>query len=243
MRRSIPGRRALAACLCGFAFTAQAQMDQFMNNVVSEPRRASSGISEDQAGSGLKDALQVAAGRAVQSTGRTDGYFGNPQIRIPMPQKLESAEKALRRMGMGAQADEFVHSMNRAAEKAAPQAAPIFADAIRGIGFADARSILGGDDTAATDYFRAHTSDRLKAAFAPVVRQSMQEAGVTRSFETLMARAATVPFLKSEKVDLDDYLVGRALDGLFQVMGEEEREIRRNPLARSTALLREVFSR
>jgi hypothetical protein len=244
MNRSMPSSAALAACLWGlWAAPAHAQMDQFMNNVVSEPPRASSGVTQSKADSGLKDALQVAAERAVESAGRPDGYFGNPQIRIPMPEKLEHVEKAVRRVGLGAHADEFVLSMNRAAEKAAPQAKPIFVDAIRGIGFEDARAILGGGDTAATDYFRAHASDRLKAAFAPIVRESMEQTGVTRSFETLMAKAATVPFVKAEKVDLDQYVVGKALDGLFHVMGEQEREIRRNPLARSTALLREIFSR
>jgi hypothetical protein len=160
-----------------------------------------------------------------------------------MPEKLQSAERALRAVGLGGQADEFVLSMNRAAEQSAPAARQIFLEAVRGIGFEDARKILGGGPTAATEYFRGKTSGKLTEAFAPIVKKNMGEVGVTRRFEALQQKVDELPFMKSEHIDLDAYVVGKALEGLFHVMGEQEKDIRENPAARTTALLKEVFAR
>jgi hypothetical protein len=237
------GSAWLLACLLGAQAQAQVQVDQFLHNVVDEVKHTEATPGDAKVGSGLKEALKVATEKAVSLTGRTDGYFGNPAIRIPMPDKLQSLEKGLRMAGMGAQADEFVLSMNRAAEQSAPAAHQIFLDAVLGIGFDDARRILAGSDTAATEYFRAKTTDQLSAAFRPIVKRNMNEVGVTRQFEALMARVDSLPFLKRESIDLDGYVVGKALDGLFHVMGEQEREIRQNPAARTTQLLKEVFGR
>lgn len=238
-----PWRLVLALSLCGLAASpAHAQVDQFLKNVVQEAERPRAGPDEAKIGPGLKEALQVAAEKAVGLTGRTDGYFGNPAIRIPMPEKLQSVEKALRLAGMGAQTDEFILSMNRAAEQSAPAARQILVDAVRGIGFDDARKILGGGPTAATDYFRGKTTGKLTEAFAPIVKKNMNDVGVTRRFEALQERVDALPFMKSERIDLDGYVIGKALDGLFHVMGEQEKEIRENPVARTTALLKEVFA-
>jgi hypothetical protein len=152
-------------------------------------------------------------------------------------------EKGLRLVGYGPQVDEFVLSMNRAAERAAPQAKKIFWDAIGEMTFDDARKILNGSDTAATDYFRAKTTDTLTAAFRPVVDRAMNEFGVTRQYKELVGRYQAIPFAKSEALDIDGYVVGKALDGLFHVLGEEEQKIRTNPAARVTDLLKEVFTR
>ena len=197
--------------------------------------------SEDKIASGLKEALHVGTGNAVLLTSKTDGYFKNDAIKIPMPPNLRGIEKSLRTVGYGRQVDEFILSMNRAAERSAPLARDIFWNAITHMSFDDARQILSGPDTAATAYFRAKTSDTLTAAFRPVVEQSMNEVGATRYYEDLRKRAKSIPFVHAENYDINSYVVGKALDGLFHVLGEEERRIRTDPAARVTTLLQEVF--
>jgi hypothetical protein len=202
---------------------------------------AQESAAQDKSSAGLKEALQIGAANAVSLTGQTDGYFQNAAIKILMPKELQSVEKGLRAVGYGPQVDAFVLSMNRAAEKAAPQAKDIFVSAIGQITFADARQILTGGDTAATDYFRAKTTDSLRAAFQPVVTAAMEETGVTRQYKDLMARFQSIPFAKSYTFDLDAYVVNGALNGLFVVLGDEERKIRKDPAARVTGLLQQVF--
>lgn len=193
--------------------------------------------------SGLKEALRVGAENAVQSTGRKDGYFGNEVIRILIPKNLRTVETTLRAVGFGPKVDEFELSMNRAAERAAPEAKTIFVDAIVSISFEDARTILQGGDTAATDYLKVKTSDRLTAAFRPIVDRSMAETGVTAKYDELIGRFQALPFQKKPSLDIRTYVVGKALDGLFYVLGQEEKNIRRNPAARVTSLLQRVFGR
>jgi len=200
-------------------------------------------LSDDTVVSGLKEALQVGTGNAVDITGKLDGYFLNEAIKILMPEKLKAVEKGLRIVGYGPQLDEFVLSMNRAAERSAPFALDIFWDAIKEMSFTDARKILGGGDTAATEYFEDKTSERLTAAFNPMVKESMDSVGVTRQYKELVGRYAVIPFIKAEAFDLDQYVVSKALDGLFHVLGEEERKIRTNPAARVTDLLKKVFGK
>ena len=202
----------------------------------AEASGADSGDAKTAAG--LKEALQVGVGNAVNLTGQADGYFKNPAIKIVMPKQLQSLEKGLRAVGYGPRVDEFVLSMNRAAEKAAPQAREIFGGAIKEMTFADA-----GGDTAATDYFKGKTTDELTAAFRPVVEKTMNETGVTRQYKDLVGRFQSIPFAKSVSFDVDQYVVSRALDGLFHVLGEEEKKIRKNPAARVTSLLKDVFGR
>jgi hypothetical protein len=203
--------------------------------------RHASQLSDEKVASGLKEALQVGTGNAVQLTGRPDGYFGNEVIKILMPAQLRTAERGLRAAGQGRQVDEFVLSMNRAAERSAPLAKDIFWNAIRQMTFDDARKILGGGDTAATVYFRRKTSDNLATAFRPVVEQAMNEVGATRRYKEVMGRAHSLPFVRIQGLDIDAYVVTKALEGLFHVLGEEERKIRTDPAARVTSLLKEVF--
>ena len=198
-------------------------------------------LSDERVAAGLREALQVGTGNAVQLTGRLDGYFRNDAIKIPMPERLRAIEKGLRRVGQGRQVDDFVLSMNRAAERAAPTAKDIFWNAIRQLTFDDARRILSGGDSAATEYFRRKTSDDLTTAFRPVVEQSMNEVGATRRYEDLTRRAKSVPFVHIQTLDIAEYVVAKALDGLFHVLSEEERKIRTDPAARVTSLLKEVF--
>lgn len=201
------------------------------------------GLNDGKIASGLKEALQIGTQNAVNLTGRLDGYFRNEAIKILMPEKLQTLEKGLRLVGYGPRVDEFVLSMNRAAERAAPRAKAIFWDAIGEMSFEDARKILNGGDTAATDYFQDKTTDRLTAAFRPVVDKAMNEVGVTRRYKELIGRYEAIPFVTSERFDIDQYVVTKALDGLFYVVGEEERKIRTNPTARVTDLLKEVFAK
>ena len=194
-------------------------------------------------GAALKQALEVGTSHAVQLTGRTDGYFANQAIKILMPESLRSFERGLRAIGYGHQVDELVLGMNRAAERAAPSGKRIFLDAIGDMSFDDVNRIFRGENTAATDYFKTKTSDKLAAAFRPAVDISMGEVGVTQQYRELLGRAQAIPFLKLDSYDLDGYVVGKALDGLFPVVADEERKIRTNPAARTTDLLREVFAK
>ena len=200
------------------------------------------GLSEATIASGLKEALQVGTQNAVSLTGRPDGYFRNAAIKILMPSQLRPVEKGLRAVGYGPQIDELVLSMNRAAERAAA-AKPIFLEAISAMSFDDARKIVTGSPTAATEYFKGKTSEKLTAAFQPVVAQTMNEVGVTRQYKELMGHTPAIPFLKSDTFDLNRYVVAKSLDGLFYVLGQEEQKIRTNPAARATDLLKQVFGR
>ena len=236
MRRALAVLAVLAAAGC-------AELNETLKQIPQRTENAGRPISELRIGAALKEALQVGTANAVKLTGRTDGYFRNEAIKILLPEQLRTLATGLRAVGLGAQVDELVLGMNRAAERAAPRAKAIFWDAIGAMTIDDARSILNGGDTAATNYFRAKTSAPLTAAFRPIVEQAMGELGVTRQYRELFARAQAIPFLNVEAYDLDRYVVGKALDGLFHVVGDEERKIRTNPAARVTDLLREVFGR
>ncbi len=199
--------------------------------------------STEKIANGLKEALQIGTGNAVKETSKVDGYFKNEAIKILMPEKMRTLEKGLRGIGQGAKVDEFVLSMNRAAEKAAPLAKDIFIGAIKQMTFDDARKILGGNDTAATEYFKSKTTASLTTAFTPIVQKATEEVGVTRQYKDLTAKAQAIPFLKAQTLDVDQYIVGKALDGLFYMVAEEEKKIRKNPAARVTTLLKDVFGR
>lgn len=225
-----------AAALAGPA-PAAAQLDRVLRGLGG--RR----LDDARIGDGLREALRVGAERAVELTGRLDGYFANQAIRILMPERLRGLESGLRAVGVGAQVDEFVLSMNRAAERAAPAARGIFVEAIGAMSFDDVRRIWNGPDDAATRFFQGATAEPLAAAFRPVIDRTMDEVGVTRQDKDLVARFQALPFVRVGTVDLDAYVTGKALDGLFHVLAEQERQIRRSPAARTTELLREVFAR
>jgi hypothetical protein len=221
------------------AFPASAQLDRLFKSLGGGEKE--SGLSDVKIGSGLKEALKIGAENAVNFTGKKDGFFLNQAIKILMPEKLRTFEKGLRAVGYGPQVDEFVLSMNRSAEKASPFAKQIFWDAIGEMTFEDVRKILSGNDTAATDYFKGKTTNKLTDVFKPIVSNSMNEVGVTRQYKELVGRYENIPFVKKETFDIDQYVVTKALDGLFHMVGEEEKKIRKNPTARTTDLLKEVF--
>jgi hypothetical protein len=200
-------------------------------------------MGDSKIASGLKQALQIGAENAVKLTGKTDGYYRNEAIKILLPKDLRSLERGLRAVGAGAKIDEFELSMNRAAENAAPEAKRIFVDAISKMSIEDARKILNGGDTAATDYFKSKTTAELTTAFRPIVKKSMEKFSVTQQFNALAGQVQSIPFAKSPSLDINQYVVTKALDGLFFMLGEEEKKIRTDPAARVTSLLKEVFTR
>lgn len=212
-----------------------------LGNRRSGDRERGSLLGDARIESGLREALEIGTRNAVKKTGKIDGYFRNADIRIPLPKQLRSAEKGLRLLGQGERVDEFVLSMNRAAERAAPQAASIFLGAVREMKFSDVRRIFSGGDTAATDFLRDRTTDRLTQAFQPIVGKAMDDVGVTRQYRQLTGKLDALPLGGVRGFNLDDYVVDQSLNGLFHMLGQEEREIRRNPVARVTKLLKEVF--
>jgi hypothetical protein len=222
------------------ALPVSAQLDKILKSLGGGEK---TGLSDVKIGSGLKEALKVGTENAVNLTGKKDGYFLNQAIKILMPEKLKTFEKGLRTVGYGSKVDEFVLSMNRAAEKAAPFAKQIFWDAIGEMTFDDTRKILSGNDTAATDYFRGKTTNKLTDVFKPIISNAMNEVGTTRQYKELVGRYESIPFVKKESFDLDQYVVTKALGGLFYTVGEEEKKIRKNPAARTTDLLKEVFGK
>jgi hypothetical protein len=222
-----------------FSSTAHAQLEEL-------EKRAGlgdvSGLSESKVASGLKEALRVGTTKAVQITGKSDGYFGNEAIKILMPNDLRPLERGLRAVGFGPKIDEFILSMNRSAEAAAPAAKQIFVDAVVAMSFDDAKKILSGSNTAATEYFKEKTTGHLTEVFEPVVKKVMAENGTARQYNALADQYKEIPFAKSQSLDIDHYVVTKALDGLFYELAEQEKEIRKNPAARTTSLLKEVFA-
>jgi Protein of unknown function (DUF4197) len=222
---------------------AWAQFDRVLKGLGGLTGSGTSGLSEGKTASGLQEALKVGTENAVFQTGSVDGFLANKAIKILMPQPLQNIEQPLRLVGYGPQIDEFVVSMNRAAEKAVPFAKEIFWDAIGQMSFEDATKILNGNDTAATDYFKGKTSKKLHSAFRPRVETVMSDVGVTRQYNDLIGRYKSVPFAKSISFDIDQYVTEKTTDGLFFVVAQEEKKIRTNPAARVTDLLKDVFGR
>jgi hypothetical protein len=203
--------------------------------------KTSAALDDVRIGSGLKEALSVGTQRAVRLVDQPGGYLNNEAIKILVPQNLRTVEKVSRGLGQGARVDEFVASMNHAAETAAPEAETIFAEAVTEMTIDDARKLLNGGDTSITDYFKSKTSARLAVAFRPHVEAAMSRNGVTQQYEALVGQVPWISFGNSSNLDINTYVVNKALDGLFYMLGQQEKEIRTNPAARTTALLRQVF--
>jgi len=222
------------------AFSA-GQLDHAIKKANSAlgPREIAS-LSDEKIISGLKEALEVSTTKAVALTGRHDGFLKNEAIRILLPPKLQSVGKGMRLLGMGEQVDDLEIGMNRAAEQATPQAKQIFLTSLKKMTFSDARIILTGNDTAATDYFRRNSSADLTTAFTPIVHHSLEHVGVIQQYDRVIKTAPGGSVLAGE-FDLDKYVVEKTLDGLFYMLGAEESKIRKNPAAQTTELLKEVF--
>lgn len=230
----------------GMALAQIPDLDKLMKSVPKTPAAAgavagSSDAKTDVAG--IKEALAIGTEKAVNSLSKADGYFGNKAVKILMPKNIQKVAEMARMAGYEKQVDEFVLSMNRAAEAAVPVAAKIFGDAIRGMTVDDVRGILTGGDTAATEFFKRTSEKKLYTAFKPVVSKKVDEVGTTRAYKEMMGRYEQVPLMQSKSLDLDDYVTRRALDGVFYMVGQEEKQIRTNPAARTTDLLKTVFGK
>jgi hypothetical protein len=202
----------------------------------------SGGLDEPTVIAGIKEALRVGTENTVLSTSSLDGYLGNRLIRIVIPEQLESMASTLRQVGLGSQVDELEVGMNRAAEMAAAEAREVFWDAIKGMTVSDAFGILNGGDTAATEYFRGRTGATLRTRFHPIIQEKMDDVGLSRLYTTVADTYNSLPMAEaSPLIDIDEYVTDRALAGLFTVLAQEEQKIRRDPLARTTDLLRRVF--
>jgi hypothetical protein len=198
-------------------------------------------VSQGETAQALKHALERGARLAVQQLARTDGYLGDDRVRIPLPQKLLDGEKMLRRLGQGKRLDELVTSMNRAAEAAVPQAQELLLDALRAMTVDDAKKILRGSDTAATGYFADRTRLPLAQRFLPLVNEVTGRLGLAAQYNRLAGKAADYGWMKREDASVEQHVTAKALDGLYLMIAEEERRIRRDPLGTGSALLGKVF--
>ena len=200
------------------------------------------GIDTETLIQGLKEALEVGSRRAIETISQDGGYLNNANIRVPMPAPLDKAADLLKRFGMEDQVQQFEESMNRAAERAAPQATELIVGALKEMTIEDAKRIYEGSDDAATQYFKEKTSGKLAELFKPSIKQSMDEVGVTRYYGVVADEAKQLPYVGNNlNIDLEDHVTNEALDGLFTVLAEEEKKIRENPAARTTELLKKVF--
>ena len=198
-------------------------------------------ISGRDAGSGLKEALTQGAGKAVDLLGRQDGFLGNPKVKIPLPESVQKVEGVMRSLGMGRQADELVNAMNRAAEAAVPQAKTLLVNSIKQMSVQDAKGILQGGEDSATQYFRRTTSEPLAAKFKPVVRQAMAKVKLAEKYDQLAGKAAKLGLVREEDSHLENYVTQKTLDGLYLMIAEEEKAIRKDPVSAAGSLAKKVF--
>lgn len=237
-------RLVIPAILFSVGFQLHAQFPQIpqIPGLGKIPGTASS-LSDTQIASGLKEALSVGTQKAVKEVAKPGGYLNNNAIKILLPPSLRPVETALRAAGQGPKIDDFIASMNHAAETAAPEAAGIFGGAVKQMTIEDARKLLNGGNTSITDYFKSKTSAQLATAFRPHVEAAMSANGVSQKYQALigMAPQLPLPFMSGSKLDINTYVVNKALDGLFYMLGQQEQQIRTNPAARSTDLLKKVF--
>jgi len=221
--------------------------------VVSQAQTTLAGLSQDQVVQGLKDALGKGLQKAIAGLGHDGGFLTNLNVKIPMPAKLQKVETALRAMKQDKLADDFVATMNHAAERAVPEAGSVFADTLKQMTIEDAKAILNGPNDAATQYFQKTTQTNLYARFYPIVQKATAQTGVTAAYKNLMEKAnvgqglgslggtlgSTLP--GTDSMDVDAYVTNKAMDGLFKMVAAEEQQIRQNPAARTTATLQQVF--
>jgi len=218
--------RVVAIILAVFASAAAAQLDRLTNQ---------------DAVSGLRAALEKGTGVAVDLLGKTDGFLGNGAVKIPLPDSLKKYENLMRRVGMGKYADELILTMNRAAEAAVPEAKKLFVDSIRKMSVQDAKGILTGGQTSGTDYFRRTTTDPLRERFLPIVKKATARVKLAEKYNQYAQKGVQFGLVKKEQANLDDYVTQKALDGLFFMVAEEEKKIRQDPVKAGSDIIRKVF--
>jgi hypothetical protein len=223
------------ALLSGVA-TAQISLDKLKKAVKGES------LSTEEVAAGLKEALTKGASKGSDLVSQVDGYFKNAEIKIPFPPEVQKVETKLRQMGMGDQVDKFVLALNRGAEDAAKEAKPIFVTAIKQMTIQDAWSILKGEDDSATQYLKRTTTSQLSEKFKPVIQKSLEKTNATKYYKDLVTTYNKIPLVQKVNPNLDDYATEKAISGLFVMVAKEEKSIRDNPTARTTELLKKVFS-
>ena len=235
---------ALGAAL---SLPAQADFMDFLKQAVQGKSGSSATspaevLSSTDMVAGLKEALAKGTQKAISNLGKQDGFLKNTEVAIPMPESLQKIDKLLRKLGQDKKADEFVATMNHAAEQAVPEAAALFADSISQMSVEDAQGILKGGDNAATEYFRKTSGAKLVERFKPIVQAATEKAGVTNSYKSLIKKAGPLAsMVVKDGTDLDSYVTDKTVDGLFTMIAAEEKLIRQDPLARTTDLLKKVF--
>jgi hypothetical protein len=216
-----------------------------LNKMLEKAKKAVSGdtqaLTADEVAQGLKEALTNGISKGSDLVSKTDGYFKNPEIKIPFPPDVKRVEDKLRQIGMGAQVDKFVLALNRGAEDAAKEAKPIFINAIKQMTIDDAFAILKGQPDAATQYLQRTTTAQLKEKFKPVVQSSLDKVSATKYYGDVVTTYNKVPFVDKVNPDLNEYATDKAIQGLFVMIAKEEKNIRQNPVARTTDLLKKVF--
>ena len=217
-----------------------------LKDVVSKPtdQPAATGVdalSPTDINAGLKEALTRGADAAVAQLGQKDGFFGNAALKIPLPPTLQKAEKAMRMFGMGKQADELVLSMNRAAEAAVPEAKTLLVDAVKEMTLEDAKGILTGGKTSATDFFRQKTEAKLTERFGPIVKATTDKVGLAQQYNRYAGTAAQFNLIDKKQANVEQYVTQQSLDRLYKLIGEKEQAIRANPLQAGSDLLKKVF--
>jgi hypothetical protein len=205
------------------------------------PTLARAAIGETDAARGVRAALERGAGSAVSLLGRSDGFMGNPKVRIPLPGHLDQVARLLRATGQGRKVDELETAMNRAAEAAVPEAKSLLVSAARSISVEDALKIVRGGDTAVTDFFAGKTRTSLGQKFLPIVTRATEKVSLAERYNAVAAKAASMGLVKREDANVQQYVTGKALDGLYLMIGEEERRIRADPLKTGSAILKQVF--
>ncbi len=235
-------RQLLLAILLvmGITITTNAQI---LNDAMKLVQPASQGLTEKDAVSGIKEALVKGTGASVSLVSKLDGYFANPEIKIPFPENARMIESKLRSIGLGSKVDEVILSINRAAEDAAKEAGPIFVSAIQNMSISDALRIVSGNNDAATQYLSRTTTPGLKAKFNPVVKTSLDRVNATRLWEDAIKAYNQIPFVTKQNPNLTEYVTDKAISGLFVMIAKEELKIRQNPAARTTEILRKVFGK
>ncbi|HEY7658955.1 MAG TPA: DUF4197 domain-containing protein [Burkholderiales bacterium] len=198
-------------------------------------------ITNAEALRGLRQALTDGSLAAVAKLGVHDGFFANPKVRIPLPPSLQRVERGLRTFGMRREADELVLAMNRAAEAAVPEAKQLLTDAVRKMSVQDAKGILSGGDTAATDYFRRATRTQLTQRFLPIVKNATDRVGLAQQYNSLAEQGAALGLVKEEEASIERYVTQKALDGLYFMIGEQEKAFRQDPVKATSSIVRKVF--
>ncbi|BCM25571.1 DUF4197 domain-containing protein [Methyloradius palustris] len=198
-------------------------------------------LSNADASSGLKAALIQSAGKAVGQLGAVDGFFNNPQVKIPLPDSMKKAEKAMRMFGMGKQADELVLKMNRAAEAAVPEAKTLLVNSVKKMSVQDAKDILTGGDDAATQYFKKTTSGPMAEKFLPIVKKATENVALAQQYNKFAEMGSQYGLVKKDQTNLEQYVTQKTLDGVYLMMAEEEKAIRQDPMGQASGLLKKVF--